>query len=140
MTSVIVMALVAGGALAGCAPQPDLDADAARSLQASVQKVSALAAADDAEAAIAELDSLQSEVDSAVDDGDVSSDRSAAIRKAIDLVRTDLEQRVAEAQAAAAAEAEAAAAQAEADRLAAEQAANQPPSPGKGPKPDKKPK
>jgi hypothetical protein len=139
LTRVVFIALLVG-TLAGCAPTPDIGDDTARSLQASVQKVSALAAADDPQAAIAELDALQSALDAAVTAGDVGSDRSATVQKAIDLVRTDLEQRVVEAQAEAEAAAAQQAAQAEADRLAEEQAANDRPSPGKGPKPDKKPK
>ena len=115
-----VLAVLVAGALAGCAPTPDLSDDAAEGLQASVQSVAGAAAAGDPTAAASELDALQTKLDGAVSSDDVSDDRAQSIQAAIDLVRADLEQQVADA----AAEAERVAAQqAELDRVAAEEAA-----------------
>jgi len=114
-----------------------------------VQLVAQHAAAGDPSAAVAALDSLQSQLDAAVASGDVSGDRSEVIQAKIDAVRADLQQQVADAEAAAAAKAEADAAaaeaqriadeQAEAQRLADEKAARENSGPGKGPKKDEKP-
>lgn len=145
----LVLAAALGGGLAGCAPAPDVSDSAATGLQSSVQLVAQHAAAGDPAAAVAALDSLQSQLDAAVASGDVSGDRSEVIQAKIDAVRADLQQQVADAEAAAAAKAEADAAaaeaqriadeQAEAQRLADEKAARENSGPGKGPKKDEKP-
>lgn len=119
MTAVLLTVLVAGGALAGCAPQPDVSADAAPGLQASVQLVAQHAAAKDLPAAVAELDALQARLDSDVASGDVGEERAKTIQAAIDVVRTDLAQKIADAEAAAKAIAD----QAALDKAAEDQAA-----------------
>ena len=117
LTAVLLIALVTGGALAGCAPKPEVSDEAAQGLQASVQLVAEHAAAADPAAAVTELEALQARLDAAVQSGDVSDERSQTIQAAIDLVGADLEQQIAAAEAAAAAK------QAAADKLAEEQAA-----------------
>ncbi len=76
--------------LAGCAPTTDLSKDAASSLQASVRLIAGQAASRDFAAALASLDSLQSQLDGDIAAGLVSRDRGARIQAAIDLVRADL--------------------------------------------------
>jgi TolA-binding protein len=114
---------LAGAALAGCAATPDVSDTASQQLQESVRLVATRASEGDPSAAVTELDTLQSRLDSAVDSGDVSAERSQTIQAAIDLVRTDLAQKIADAEAASAAEAAAAAEQAAADKAAADKAA-----------------
>jgi len=86
-----VLALVMTLALAGCATSTELAPSTAEGLQASVVEVSTLAADGDVTGALARLDALQAELDSAVAAGDVSAERVATIQQAIDLVRADLE-------------------------------------------------
>ncbi|HEY8914213.1 hypothetical protein [Lacisediminihabitans sp.] len=76
--------------LAGCAQTTDLSKDAATSLQSSVRLVAEQAASRDYAAALASLDSLQSQLDGDIAAGLVSRDRGARIQAAIDLVRADL--------------------------------------------------
>jgi hypothetical protein len=109
---------VTAALLTGCAAAPDVSAGAAEDLQASVQQVATLASTGDHPSALAELDTLQSRLDAAVADDEVSDERSASIRAAIELVRADLATEIAVAEARAAADA-AAAAQAAADAKAA---------------------
>lgn len=124
-TAALAVALACGILLAGCAPRP-LGDDAALSLQASVRQVAENAAANDPTAAIGELDALQARLDGAVADGEVGTERARAIQAAVDTVRVDLVQSIADAEAAAAAEAERVAEaerRAAADRVEAERAA-----------------
>jgi len=121
MTAALVVVLVAG-ALAGCAPAPELSSSVAQGLQQSVQAVATNAAANDLAAATTELDALQSKLDAAVASNDVNSKRASTIQAAIDLVRADLQQKVADA---AQAENDRIAAQAELDRIAQEKAADE---------------
>jgi ribosomal protein S20 len=130
LTSALVVVLLGAGALAGCAATPELNADAAKGLQTSVQTVASHAAAGDSAAAVTALDALQAQLDEAVANDEISDDRATAVQAKIDLVRADLVQRIADAEAAAAAEAQRIAAEqaeaarvAEAQRVAAEQQA-----------------
>ena len=118
-----LVVLLSGATLLGCAPQPDISDSAAQTLQQSVQQVATLASTGDPAAATAELDALQGSLDAAVDSGDVTAERSQTIQSAVDLVRADLAQQIADAEAAAAAAAAEAAAEAEAARVAADKAA-----------------
>lgn len=115
------------GALAGCAPAPELDRTAARDLQSQVLAVTEAAAANDPAASLKHLDELVLKLDEAAARGEVSFVRHQSIRKSVDAVRVDLNARQAEA-ARVAAEQEAAAqaaaaAQVEADAAAAAAAA-----------------
>ena len=148
---IVLLTAVAAAGLSGCAPTPDVSESAAARLQASVQVVAGHAAAGDPAAAVAELDALQTQLDAAVQSGDVADERSETIQTKLDLVRADLVQLVADKEAAAQAAADAQAAEdariaaekAEADRVAAEQAeaqrqadekaARENGKPGKGP-------
>ena len=126
--------------LAGCAPAPELDRDAARQLQSTVLAVTEAAAANDPAASLKRLDELVLKLDEAAARGEVSFKRHQSIRKSVDSVRADLSARQAEAEAArvaaeqeaAAQAAAAAAAQAEADAAAA---AAQAPPPAVAPAP-----
>jgi septal ring factor EnvC (AmiA/AmiB activator) len=127
--------------LAGCAPAPELDRDAARQLQSTVLAVTETAAANDPSASLKRLDELVLKLDEAAARGEVSFKRHQSIRKSVDSVRADLTARQAEAArvaaekeaaAQAAAAAAAAAAQAEADAAAA---AAQAPPPAVAPAP-----
>ena len=124
--------------LAGCAPAPELDRDAARQLQSTVLAVTEAAAANDPAASLKRLDELVLQLDEAAARGEVSFKRHQSIRKSVDSVRADLTARQAEAarvaaeQEAAAQVAAAAAAQAEADAAAA---AAQAPPPAVAPAP-----
>jgi len=122
------------GTLAGCAPAPELDRNAAGQLQSHVLAVTEAAAANDPAASLKHLDELVLTLDAAAARGEVSFKRHQSIRKSVDAVRADLNARQAEAEAAraaaeqeAAAQAAAAAAQAEADAAAAAAAAAAPP-------------
>ena len=147
LTSALLVTVVAGGALAGCAPAPEVSASAAQQLQSSVHLVATQAAASDPTTAVASLDVLQGQLDAAVASDDVSDERAATVQAKIDLVRADLAQKIAEAEAAAAAadaqriadEAAVAAEklrieneQAEAQRVADEKAARDAEKPGNG--------
>lgn len=111
--------------LAGCAPAPELDRDAARQLQSTVLAVTEAAAANDPGASLQHLDELVLTLDEAAARGEVSFKRHQSIRKSIESVRADLTAqqaetaRIAAEQEAAAQAAAAAAAQAEADAAAA---------------------
>ena len=120
LTTALLIVLVSGAALTACAPQPAVTDEAAEGLQASVLVVAESAAANDLARAVSELDALQARLDGATASGDVSDERSEKIQAAIDLVRADLDERVAAAEAAAA---KAAADKAAADQIAAEQKA-----------------
>jgi hypothetical protein len=129
VTGWLLGAALLTGTLAGCAPAPELDRDAARQLQSTVLSVTEAAAANDPAASLKHLDELVLKLDEAAARGDVSFKRHQAIRKSVDAVRADLTARQAEAarvaaeQEAAAQAAAAAAAQAEADAVAAAAAA-----------------
>ena len=128
------------GTLAGCAPAPELDRDAARQLQSKVLAVTEAAAGNDPAASLKHLDELVLNLDEAAARGEVSFKRHQSIRKSVDTVRADLTARQAEADAArvaaeqeaAAQAAAAAAAKAEADAAAA---AAQAPPPAVAPAP-----
>jgi hypothetical protein len=144
LTGWILGTALLAATLAGCAPAPELDRDAARQLQSTVLAVTEAAAANDPAASLKHLDELVLKLDEAAARGEVSFKRHQSIRKSVDSVRADLTARQAEAArvaadqeaaAQAAAAAAAAAAQAEADAAAA--AAQAPPpappaSKGKG--------
>ena len=80
------------GVLAGCAgTTTELSGDASAAMQTAVVSVAEAAAADDQTGAIARLDELQQQLDAALADGSVSTERAARIQAAIDAVRTDLQ-------------------------------------------------
>lgn len=128
LTGWLLGAALLTGTLAGCAPAPELDRNAARQLQSAVLSVTEAAAANDPAASLKHLDDLVLKLDEAAAGGEVSFKRHQSIRKSVDTVRADLTARQAEAarvaaeQEAAAQAAAAAAAQAEADAAAAAQA------------------
>lgn len=140
LTSWLLGAALLTGTLAGCAPAPELDRDAARQLQSTVLAVTEAAAANDPATSLKRLDELVLTLDEAAARGEVSFKRHQSIRKSVDSVRADLNARQAEAEAArvaaeqeaAAQAAAAAAAQAEADAAAA---AAQAPPPAVAPAP-----
>ena len=133
LTGWLLGALLFTGALAGCAPAPELDRGAAGQLQSAVLAVTEAAAANDPAASLKHLDELVLKLDEAAARGEVSFKRHQSIRKSVDAVRADLTARQAEAarvaaeQEAAAQAAAAAAAQAEAAAAAAAAAAQAPP-------------
>ncbi|BDZ44161.1 hypothetical protein [Naasia aerilata] len=125
--------------LAGCAPAPDLAADAAGRLQQQVLAVSTASAGGRLDEALAGLDQTEKELDAALAAEEISPKRYREVREAIRLVRADLDAAVAaaaqaQADAAAAAEAQRQAelAQQLADQQAAEEAAAEDPGPGQG--------
>jgi hypothetical protein len=89
-----IAAAVAGGllvlGLAGCAGPSSLDSAASAGMQDSVVAVAQLAAKGDAAGATAQLDTLQSQLDAAVEGDLVTAARAARIQDAIDVVRADL--------------------------------------------------
>lgn len=77
--------------LFGCAPATrEINPDTANAFQQSVSAIVASAAADDIDAALAQLQALESELIRQSAAGNVSAARSAQILAAIQLVRTDL--------------------------------------------------
>jgi hypothetical protein len=83
---------VSAGILAGCAGTPsEISSAVSTELQTTVVAIADAAAAGDAATALAELDQLQQQLDAALADGSVSSERAAAIQTRIDLVRADLQ-------------------------------------------------
>ncbi|WP_457966215.1 hypothetical protein M1E17_06320 [Arthrobacter sp. D1-29] len=142
----IAAALLLTAALAGCGPaDPDLEREAARTLQERVLSLTQAAAASDHTTALKTLDTLESDLAAAVTSGQVSEDRRRTIMTAITAVRADLASAAAAAEAAAqeaaakaaeeAAAAERAKAEAEAAAKAAQEAASPAPAPadnGKG--------
>ncbi|BCW66124.1 hypothetical protein NicSoilB4_08870 [Arthrobacter sp. NicSoilB4] len=131
LTGWLLAAVLSTGALAGCAPAPELDRGAARELQSKVLAVTEAAAANDPAASLKQLDELVLKLDEAAARGEVSFKRHQSIRKSVDSVRGDLTARQAEAEAARVAAAEAArvAAEKEAAAQAAAAAAAAPPAP-----------
>jgi hypothetical protein len=123
------IALAAALILAGCASTPDLSPSAAADLQQQVLRSTLAAEVGDDQAALDSLDAALAALESAADDGSVTSSRYRDIAAAAAVVRTRLEGRIA-AKAAEAAQAQAdedarnkalAEQQAELDRLIAEQ-------------------
>jgi hypothetical protein len=90
------VAVIAG--LAGCAaePEPDLTAAQAQAFRTQVVAIADTSSRGEYAEALAALDALQAEVDRAVADGELVSDREQQIRAAMALVRTDLETAIAE--------------------------------------------
>jgi hypothetical protein len=77
--------------LSGCAPATrEISPDTANAFQQSVSAITASAAADDIDAALAQLQALERELMQQSAAGNVSAARSAQILAAIELVRTDL--------------------------------------------------
>jgi hypothetical protein len=90
------VAVVVG--LAGCAaePEPDLTTAQAQAFRSQVVAIADTSSRGEYAEALAALDALQAEVDRAVADGELVSDREQQIRAAMALVRTDLETAIAE--------------------------------------------
>ncbi len=83
--------VAAATALAGCGAQPvDLAADAAARLQEAVWSVSSAAAQGRHDAAAAALARVRSELDVAVEDGDISVQRYRAVDEALRAVEAEL--------------------------------------------------
>jgi hypothetical protein len=89
------VAVVAG--LAGCAAEaePELTAAQAQAFRTQVVAIADTSSRGEYAEALAALDALQAEVDRAVADGELVSDREQQIREAMALVRTDLETAIA---------------------------------------------
>jgi hypothetical protein len=89
------VAVVAG--LAGCAAeaQPELTTAQAQAFRSQVVAIADTSSRGEYAEALAALDALQAEVDRAVADGELVSDREQQIREAMALVRTDLETAIA---------------------------------------------
>lgn len=109
--------------LAGCSQGAELDAERAAALQQSVLTVSEEAAAGRHDAAQAALAEVRSELEAAVDAGDVSTARFRQIDDALDRTDQEISAALAAQAAAQAAAEQAAAEQAAAEQAAAEQAA-----------------
>ena len=129
-----IAALMPAALLVGCAPaETGLQRETARHFQERVLGVSEAAAANDPDAALRSLDSLEADLATSASKGDVSKERQRRIVTVIAAVRADLNAAHAAAQAAAAktaddaaaavatAEAKATKAKAEADAAAAAQ-------------------
>jgi hypothetical protein len=89
------VAVVAG--LAGCAAEaePELTAAQAQAFRSQVVAIADTSSRGEYAEALAALDALQAEVDRAVADGELVSEREQQIREAMALVRTDLETAIA---------------------------------------------
>lgn len=88
LVSAIVLAVTV---LTGCSQAaPEIDADAASRMQASVAAVTEAAAVGDPEGALVALDALEAQLKLDTESGAVSAERSAQIQASIDLVRADL--------------------------------------------------
>ena len=112
--------VVLAASLAGCAPaDTGVQRETAQHLQELVLGVSQAAAATDHTAALKTLDSLETDVASAADRGQLSEERRRSIMASITAVRADLNA-AAEAKAAAKAAEEAAAAAAAAEKAKAD--------------------
>jgi hypothetical protein len=84
------MALVLA-TLSGCTPSaPEISTAAAKQLQASVSAVTNAAASGNIAGAIADLDTLETQVREATASGAISTSRTARIQATISLVRADL--------------------------------------------------
>lgn len=83
-----VAALTVG--LAACST-PAIDSTTAAQLQDTVVAVAEHASSGDGAAAVAQLDELQAQLDSAVDADLITAARAARVQAAIDTVRADLE-------------------------------------------------
>jgi hypothetical protein len=92
------LALVVVLGLSGCASAPGYPASVAAGLERRVMAVATDCADGHFTDALAKLGDLQAAAASAQADGDISADRQARISTAIDLVRQDLQARIAEAQ------------------------------------------
>lgn len=77
--------------LSGCAaPAADIDAGASELMQTTVMATADQAAAGDSAGALATLDTLQTQLQQAIDAGDITAARAVAVQRSIDLVRADL--------------------------------------------------
>src|SRR6478609_8046847 len=76
--------------LAGCTGRAPLDSSAAAAMQDSVVAVAQLASHGDPNGANAQLDQLQTQLDSPITGDLVTAARAARIQTAIDAVRADL--------------------------------------------------
>lgn len=91
LTATVVVAVGLLLPLAGCTSDPvDLQATTAANLQGEILEISEAAAAGDFASAQSLLTAMQSNLRTAAASGQVSSERSAAIQSAINLVRDDL--------------------------------------------------
>lgn len=87
----VVLAVVVSAALAGCAPSTPAPDDAvAAQLEQTVLDVTTAVAEKDWDAAAADLDALEAQVDTALAAGGLSAERAAEIRAALELVRADV--------------------------------------------------
>ncbi len=78
--------------LSGCTPQPvDLNASIGQSMQTTVVTAANQAASGDPLAALLTLDTLQNQLQEAIDTEQISTERAALIRQSLDLVRADLQ-------------------------------------------------
>lgn len=89
-----VVAISLAAWLAGCSA-PAIDSATGSALQDSVVAVAEQSAEGDNEAALAQLDELQSQLDAAIASDLITAARAARVQDAIDAVRADLEALVA---------------------------------------------
>ena len=130
LSSAVTATFAAALLLAGCA-SPSYDTETADALQARVLAVTEAVGAGDYPTAGARLAELTAAADTALDQGQVSTERHASILMAAALVQKDVDAAIETAAAAAASKAE----EAEKQRLEAEEAARQAAeedNPGKG--------
>lgn len=87
-----VALLLSVGVLTGCAGAPaEISRETSTQMQTTVASIAESAAAGDAVSALAGLDALQQQLDTALADGSVSAERAASIQRRLDLVRADLQ-------------------------------------------------
>jgi hypothetical protein len=93
-TPLIVSAIVLATALGagGCAAAaPDITVGTSELMQSTIVAAADRAAAGDSAGALSTLDSLQTQLDTAIGSGEVSAARAARIQDSLDLVRADLQ-------------------------------------------------
>lgn len=91
MTGFVLIALLLGGATAGCSSDvPGKSPDAAVELQSQVLAVTESAAVDDRTSTLKLLDELVTKLDKAAMDGDITFQRHRSILDAINALRTEL--------------------------------------------------
>ena len=87
----VLVILAAVLLVAGCSTEPTpIDATVSAELQTGVVEIAEAAAAGDFEAGLTRLDELQAQLDTAIDEGGVTTQAAVAIQSAIDTVRADL--------------------------------------------------
>lgn len=87
----VALTIAVSVTLGGCAPSTPAPDDAvAAQLQQTVLDVTIAITDEDWTAADADLDALEAQIDAALESGELSAERAAEIRSAIELVRADV--------------------------------------------------